>query len=92
MEELAKLYDKEINEVKDKVMKELDKAIEKGMEIGVDYGTDSGMLVGSYFTEEFVKMKIIKNMLNDNLNMEKVCKYTGLTEKKVKELMEKKVV
>ena len=92
MEELAKLYDKEINEVKDKVMKELDKAIEKGMEIGVDYGTDSGMLVGSYFTEEFVKMKIIKNMLNDNLSVEKVCKYTGLTEKKVNELMEKKVV
>lgn len=67
MKYIVDLYDKEINEVKDKVMKKLDKAIEKGMEIGVDYGTDSGMLVGSYFTEEFAKMKIIKNMLNDNL-------------------------
>ena len=66
MKYIVGLYDKELHEEKLRIT-ELEEARKKGMEIGVDYGTDSGMLVGSYFTEEFVKMKIIKNMLNNNL-------------------------
>jgi predicted transposase/invertase (TIGR01784 family) len=52
----------------------LDTAREEGREEGLEQGREEG------------KAEDAINMLNDGLPMEKVCKYTGLTEAKVKQL------
>jgi predicted transposase/invertase (TIGR01784 family) len=61
--------------------------IEMGMLKGMNTGMKTGMKEGMKSGMKAERLKTAKRMLNDNLSIEAIAKYTNLTEKEVRALM-----
>ena len=77
MKYIVGLYDKELHEEKLRIT-ELEEAREKGIETGMAAGIAQGK-------KESI-LETARNMLKDNLDIEMICKYTGLTREEINNL------
>ena len=77
MKDIVGLYDKELHEEKLRIT-ELEEAREKGIETGIAAGIAQGK-------KESI-LETARNMLKDNLDIEMICKYTGLTREEINNL------
>ena len=73
MKDIVGLYDKELHEEKLRIT-ELEEAREKGMAAGIAQGKKESIL------------ETARNMLKDNLDIEMICKYTGLSKEEINNL------
>ena len=76
-DDIVGLYDKELHEEKLRIT-ELEEAREKGIETGIAAGIAQGK-------KESI-LETAKNMLKDNLDIEMISKYTGLSEEEINNL------
>ena len=76
-DDVVGLYDKELHEEKLRIT-ELEEAREKGIETGMAAGIAQGK-------KESI-LETARNMLKDNLDIEMICKYTGLTREEINNL------
>ena len=53
------------------------------------WGREEGREEGKKIGIEETNIKIVKNMLKDNLSIEKIIKYTSLTEEEIKDIQNK---
>ena len=76
-DDIVGLYDKELHEEKLRIT-ELEEAREKGIATGMAAGIAQGR-------KESI-LETARNMLKDNLDIEMICKYTGLSEEEINNL------
>ena len=80
-DDIVGLYDKELHEEKLRIT-ELEEAREKGIATGMKQGMAAGIAKGK---KESI-LETAKNMLKDNLDIEMISKYTGLSEEEINNL------
>ena len=80
-DDVVGLYDKELHEEKLRIT-ELEEAREKGIATGMKQGMAAGIAKGK---KESI-LETAKNMLKDNLDIEMISKYTGLSEEEINNL------
>ena len=100
-EEIIGLYDEEmhlenlrISERKEAIEYGLNEGFEKGMKQGLEQGKKQGMKQGLELGKKQgiehgkkeEKLKIAKNMLNDNIDVDTIIKYTGLSKEEIQKL------